>query len=337
MTIQKHVVSRDPAIYEAWPDVVQTNGGKLICIFSECVHHRDRTDARIALCESTDRGCTWSEKRFLTEKGRKDRYYNCARISGLRDGRLAIICDHITGDETRQSELHLWLGDGEGKDWGDPIVLPFCGIVPDKLTELKNGRWLVGAHFRNRETQKLEQYLWYSDNQGQTWSNRITVAADPRYNLCEVSFYECDDGTLVAFMRENSFMGYDCMKALSYDHGETWTGVYHCPIPGCHRPVVGRLRSGRLLLTYRFAQGGRGSQNVAAALFSEADAKKTERTEQTVRIMPLDYDRNPTPDLGYTGWTQFDDGEIYVVNYIMDDADRAQIRGYSFCESDFIL
>ena len=34
---------------------------------------------------------------------------------------------------------------------------------------------------------------------------------------------------------------------------------------------------------------------------------------------------------------QFDDGEIYVVNYIVDDAPKAQIRGYSLTVDDFIL
>ena len=34
---------------------------------------------------------------------------------------------------------------------------------------------------------------------------------------------------------------------------------------------------------------------------------------------------------------QFDDGEIYVVNYIKDDAERAFIRGYSFYPADVIL
>ena len=53
--------------------------------------------------------------------------------------------------------------------------------------------------------------------------------------------------------------------------------------------------------------------------------------------MPLDYDRNPAPDLGYTGWTQFSNGEIYVVNYIKDDSDKAYIRGYSFYPEEVIL
>ena len=42
--------------------------------------------------------------------------------------------------------------------------------------------------------------------------------------------------------------------------------------------------------------------------------------------MPVDFDRSPVADLGYSGWVQFEDGEIYIVNYIVDDAPKAQIR-----------
>ena len=49
-----------------------------------------------------------------------------------------------------------------------------------------------------------------------------------------------------------------------------------------------------------------------------------------MRIIPLDYDGAAKADTGYSGWIQFADGEIYVVNYIVDDhRDRGQIRGYS--------
>ena len=89
-------------------------------------------------------------------------------------------------------------------------------------------------------------------------------------------------------------------------------------------------------------QGGKGwlgswTQNVFATLLNPEQVTAVRRSEQSARIMPLDYDRSPVSDLGYTGWVQFDDGEIYVVNYIVDDAPKAQIRGYSFREDDFIL
>ena len=107
------------------------------------------------------------------------------------------------------------------------------------------------------------------------------------------------------------------------------------PMDCGHRPVSGYLNDGTVMITYRYIPGG--TQNVFAAFMSLEDVLKTERVEQRARIMPLDYDRNPAPDLGYTGWTQFDDGEIYVVNYIKDDEDNAYIRGYSFYPNDVVL
>lgn len=342
MPIQIFTVSRDDSVYEAWPDVVLTNGGKLICVFTECTHHGNRENSRLVITESYDRGRSWSAKKPLTDVTTKDHYFNCARISKLNDGSLAIVCDRIYQDENRRSEIYLWRGDAEGTIWGEPEIIHFCAIVPDKLLQLSSGRLILGGQFTNAKTKKLEQYLIYSDDNGKTWSDAVTVAADPRYHLCEVSILECRDKTLVAFMRENSFMGYDCMKAISFDSGETWEGVFHAPIPACHRPVAGFLKSGNIMVTHRYLQGGKGwlgawTQNVFAAFLDEESAKEKERSNQSVRIMPLDYDRSSVSDLGYTGWVQFDDGEIYVVNYIVDDAPKAQIRGYSFYESDVLI
>jgi len=335
MAIQKWSVSRDESIYEAWPDVVQTAGGKLICVFSECRHHVNREDARIVLRESTDRGRTWSEKRPLTDKGTKTDFFNCARISRLNDGRLAIICDKVHGNENRQAEIYVWYGDGEGEHWSEPVQYPFCGIVPDKLLQLPSGRMIIAAHFLNPESEKLEQYLWYSDDAGKNWSERVTVAAHPDYNLCEVSLLPCGNRTIVAFLRENSRLGYDVLKTISYDDGETWSSVYTTPMDCGHRPVAGFLKDGRVMVTYRFIPNR--TQNFFAAFLAGDEVTLTQRRAQSVRILPLDYDRNPAPDLGYSGWTQFDDGEIYVVNYIKDDSDQAQIRGYSFYPEDVML
>ena len=335
MALKKFTVSRDDTIYEAWPDLVRTAEGKLICVFTECAHHLDRSRSRIMLIESVDRGRTWSAKRPLTEAGSKEAYFNCARISRLDDGRLAVICDRVIGNENFKAEIWVWFGDGEGTSWSAPIVYPFCGIVPDKLRQLRSGRWVICAHFKNPTTEKLEQYLWYSDDGGVSWSDRVTVAADPRYQLCEASLLEADDGTLTAFLRENSRIGCDVLKTFSKDGGQTWSELYETPMDCGHRPVSGWLNDGRVMVTYRYIPTS--TQNVFAAFFDQKALFCTQRRQQAVRIFPLDYDRNPAPDLGYTGWTQFDDGEIYVVNYIKDDADKAYIRGYSFTPRDVLL
>ncbi len=344
--IQKFTLSRDPSFYQAWPDIALTQSGKLVCDFSECTHHGNRSYTRIFIVNSTDRGRTWSPKRPLTE-GTQDLpyYYNCARITALRDGRLAIVVDRAPhGEEEMTAERSvnlIFFSSDEGLTWTPPLETPLKGIVPDKLLELPSGRWLLAAH--HPEDGFLTQFLRYSDDQGKTWSPRITVGKQQGLNLCEVSILPVGQHHLVAFMRENSGQGWDCKKTLSTDNGQTWGEVLDFPLPACHRPVAGHLQDGRVLVTYRFMQGGKGwlgtwTQNLFAALTDDTSVLAPDRSEAWARILPIDFDRSPKSDTGYSGWVQFPDGELYIVNYIVDDAiDKGQIRGYALGLNDFLL
>jgi sialidase-1 len=163
----------------------------------------------------------------------------------------------------------------------------------------------------------------------------VNVAADPSYNLCVVSILEYEENKLVAYLRENSLKGCPILNVLSADGGETWSEIYNTSMDSGHRPVSGFLADGRIMVTYRYIPSG--TQNMFAAFMSRESIEATGRRDQRVRVVPLDYDRNPSPDIGYTGWVQFDDGEIYIVNYIKDNADKAFIRGYSFYPIDILL
>jgi len=343
--IHTYTVCRDDAFYEAFPDVVLTRSGKMICVFAECIHHADRSYTRIMLTESIDRGRTWTPKRPLTEPTRGYPFWNCPRISLLRDGRLVVVVDKLFFPEKSAAPDHcqnyLFFSEDEGLTWSAPVETPALGIVPDKLLELTDGRWILTCHYRDRELGNLVQRLWYSDDQGATWNGPVVVACQSGLNLCEVSILPVGE-TLVAFHRENSGQGWDCYKTISTDRGEHWGPPIPFPLPGCHRPVAGRLRSGQILITYRFMQGGKGwigwwTQNLFAALTDDESALAPTRGEAHTRIRPIDFDRSPISDTGYSGWVQFEDGEIYIVNYIVDDAPKAQIRGYSLRMSDFIL
>jgi len=235
----------------------------------------------------------------------------------------------------------MWYTFDEGKTWSEKIELPIPGFVPDKLKELKNGRWIIASQ-RYNEKNFLEQMVYISDDKGKKWIGPITCASKEGLNLCEASILQLPDGTLVSFMRENSFLGLDCFKSISYDNGETWEGPYPFPIPGCHRPVSGLLKNGYILITHRFCQGGKGwlgwwTQNFFATLTDIESAIAKERNQAHTRIKPIDYDRSKFSDTGYSGWVQFEDGEIYIVNYIVDDAPNAHIRGYSLKEDDFLI
>ncbi|MGD2175451.1 MAG: sialidase family protein [Candidatus Brocadiaceae bacterium] len=350
--IERFIVSRDDDIYEAWPDVALTDSGRLICVFSECTHHGDRTYTRIMACTSEDRGRTWSAKRPLTEPLRgdpqKQTYWNCPRISALSDGRLAFVVDRTCRDGAVYAEQAnwLWLSGDEGETWDGPHRTPVEGIVPDQLIELHRGphagRWVLSAHAKLGEPQEptWAERCWTSDDRGATWSGPHTIASEPGLRLCEGSVLELPGGELVCFMRENSGIGLDAFKSISRDGGRTWEGPRQMPLPGCHRPVAGMLQSGKVMITYRFMQGGKGwlgwwTQNFFAALTDVESCLAPCRAEAHARIMPVDFDRSTQSDTGYSGWVQFPDGEMYVVNYIVDDAPMAHIRGYAFREDAF--
>ncbi|GAT35226.1 sialidase-1 [Terrimicrobium sacchariphilum] len=353
--IAKYPVCRDDAIYHAWPDMA-LQGDRMICVFSECPDHGDRSYTRIMVTHSEDRGRTWTTKRpvtpGLTKHGPDDPHWNCPRVTALDDGRLVVIVDKVSGAGEgnkpggRQTNWMFFSDDG-GLTWSDAVPTPIEGIVPDKVTVLRYGsqpgRWLVSAQ-TCRADEKGEEiwrsYAWFSDNEGLSWTGPCFIAGRSDLKLCEGSFLELPDGELVCFFRENSRMGRDAYKVFSRDGGVTWEGLVEMPIPACHRPVAGMLQSGEVLVTYRYEPGGRGrrenwAQNVFASLTDVESCKARSRAEASTRVLPLDYDRADRPDTGYTGWVQFPDGEIHVVTYIVDDAPKGQIRGYAFRESAF--
>ena len=373
--IKKFVVSRDDSLYEFAPDMVRTQSDKLLCIFAEVTHHMDRNYTCIMLTESEDRGRTWSPKRRLTEPTTGGYpWWNCPRVSVLRDGRIVALVDRVGIEKARRGkhpemlQNFMFISADEGKTFSEPILTPAQGVVPDKLLELSDGRWILSAQIKetgiaadidprwgkddqgrwvlSAEAKAKDwhgvQRLWYSDDQGKSWSDPVIVACQEGLKLCEVSILPMDDTTLVALHRENSWAGWDCFKTMSHDRGETWGPPIELPLPGCHRPVAGHLNDGQIMVGYRFLQGGRsgfgiGYQNFFAALLTRESVLAPTRQEASARILPIDYDRSPEPDLGYCGWTQFDDGEIYMVNYIVDDAPKAHIRGYSLTMEDLVL
>ncbi|MBT4097385.1 MAG: exo-alpha-sialidase [Gemmatimonadetes bacterium] len=352
--MEQFAVSRDDEIYEAFPDVALTPTGRLVCVFAECTHHRDRSYTRVMTTTSDDRGRTWTTKQAISEAlhgdPKVDPWWNCPRVSCLGDGRLVVVCDRIAGRGVGniggEQSNWLWFSDDGGGTWSAPRATPIVGIVPDQLIELKHGeyagRWLLGAHTKlpPAEAPLWSVRTWISDDAGESWSQPRQIAQVPDLQLCEASVAELPEGDLVCFMRENSGEGADAYKCLSVDGGESWQGPFRFPLPGCHRPVAGMLTNGLMLITHRFMQGGKGwvgwwTQNFFGALTDMESCRARRREDAHTRILPIDFDRHLESDTGYSGWVQFDDGEIYIVNYILDDAPKAQIRGYSLQLEDF--
>ncbi len=293
------------------------------------------------LAHSTDEGRSWSPRRLLLSPLAAPLQWDTARISALRDRRLAVVANAL-GEGSGQSVLLFSEDDGES--WSIPQRLPLRGMVPDQLVELQSpghaGRWHLADHSPREDGWEVEG--WVSDDRGATWHGPQPIAAERGLKLCEANVVELSTGELVCFLRENSNTGEDTRKVVSRDGGQSWGAPVRFPLPGCHRPVAGRLQSGRVLIPYRFKHGGRrqwgwGQQNFLAALTDEASCRVGLREEARVRILPLDYDRSVAADCGYCGWAQLADGTICIASYIVDDAPKGQIRGYRLRESAFCL
>ncbi len=105
----------------------------------------------------------------------------------LKDGRYAIMVDKVFKRGEGGGRIQLYFSEDDGQTWSDPVETPARGIVPDKLLELNSGRWILPCHDREADIDFLVRRLWYSDDQGQTWSDPIIVGRQAGLNLCEVS------------------------------------------------------------------------------------------------------------------------------------------------------
>ncbi len=338
MPLRKQVISDTPGVYECFPCLVRTQGGKLITVYRESDSHGAGAYSHLVTRESADDGESWSERHILAESYQEDGVlfkWNCPRIGQLADGRLWVLCDGYPvppGEaRTHASRVYFWWSEDEGRTWSEPQPTPIAGIVPDRLLVTQAGTWLVAAHVECPDSGDIVQYIQRSEDAGRTWSEPIVVCRQAGLQPCEASLVQLpEDRLLIAYMRENSGLGRPGPKCFSWDDGRTWDGPYETDMLGCHRPVAGLLPDGRVLVTYRQTSRSRPNwaKNFAVYLEDQASARETDPVRQTGVVLVLDHDRHMPADQGYSGWAALPDGSVYMVNYIRDTGPQAHIRGY---------
>jgi hypothetical protein len=339
MVPERITITNNHEIYECFPDVAITHTGRLVVVYRESDSHGAKAFSHIVWRVSDDLGETWSEQRYLirSDSGADGvlHKWNCPRVAVLKDGRVAVVCDVYPqppgerfGD--RPPIVHLWFSSNNAEAFEGPMATPAEGIVPERIVQLRDGSWLLAAHRGFPPDWRLVQRVWRSEDQGVTWEGPFVVADREGLNLCEAGIVELPGGEIVAYMRENSGRGWPAYKSISRDGGRTWEGPFETLMGGAHRPTAGLLPTGEVMVTYRYFPGrGARKLNTFAYLESVESALETEVARQQGIILPLDHDRSARADTGYTGWVVLPDGvTIFIVNYIVDDAPTAQIRGY---------
>ena len=338
-------------------------------ILTECVPIKEAVDkARPWLSEDDIAGYEQTLSR-VEEDWQVGSSINCPRMIPLADGTLFLVADFSWRDEddVRRWQNKIWRSRDGGLTWEGPQVADIPeGLVPS-LTQLKNGQIMLCLATPNIPNEV--SFICKSADGGHTWSEPVFLPDEERSKIDEVSFLELDDGTIVGFGRnliaEREQRASIGLKIISRDGGETWSGPFETWMVGLEgRPKSGLLASGEVCVTYRC---GMPNELLGMHLMTQ-DAAKFEKPGDLIPRQPLpedipaqlaeetgeerpwymtsyypgrtfilDCDRSVHRDSGYTGWVQLPSGDIYVVDYINDDAPLAQIRGYLVSRSDYIL
>jgi len=240
----RHVtIARSDDDYISFPDVCLTRGGRLICAYRVADKHVAKR-SRMEIKTSDDRGRTWSEPFVLSHKG------HCARLVLMADGEVLLITDSsdVGGATYRSSD--------EGRTWSKPVRTGLGHSIPDRPVRIGETSLLTTGHRHEGRKRPLvgqattEQFLYRSDDLGRHWYPWAVLAFDPGLVLCEASMFKMSDGSLRAYLRENSGIQEPTFVMDSFDQGASWSRPYDTPSIG-HRPCAGLLQSGKVLVTYR--------------------------------------------------------------------------------------
>lgn len=163
-------------------------------------------------------------------------------------------------------------------------------------TVLPSGRWLLPLYSDTFSA----SIVALSDDQGATWSTSHPLIG---FGNIQPSLVRKDDGTIVAFMRDNSPRR-KVRLSTSKDDGRSWTPVTESPLPNPGAGIEAiRLSSGHWALTYN--DTARGRHSLAVSLSD--DEGTTWRWTRHVERVAADGAR-----FHYPSFLQARDGTIHI-------------------------
>ena len=257
------VVWRPEGRFTKNPDLIRFPSGKMMLVYNDCDAHWPQETTRITTLESLDGGKTWGNPRVVSEadKRKGQERWVTPRLSRLRDGRLAIICDQNDFSHVHEDQppgIWIWFSSDEGRSWSEPVLTGVPGFEPDRIVELGDGTLLMASQVYFKATRKLGAFVMRSTDGGTTWKDRSIIAADVVHHHTEGAIVVLSDGTLGCVLRESNHHGYPSYLSLSSDGGRSWSRPEPLPFAG-DRPYAKQLPGGQVLVTYRNRSGNRGT------------------------------------------------------------------------------
>lgn len=348
-TLVKSILSREDTIYKAVPDLAMCGEGTLIATYRESLFHLFHPFSRIVVQRSEDGGLNWGSKQVVDECSEfaKDGGFNTPRLLALGGGELLLVCDWIPprkGELNPNTEIFLWRSKDCGVSWSSRRGLGIHGHICPGIIRLRSGAIVMGASRFDSDANTEVTDAFRSIDGGHTWSSPSAVAPTiAELTPTEPTFVELESGLLVCYLREDTERRY-AYKSFSRDGGATWDGIYPTSLVICRgRPRAGLLESGEVAITYGFGVSPRllvlhvETQEIAADPQSVEHVETGHHIQANYRRFFVDQDRSIHPDGAYSGWVQLPDGDLYVIQYIVDDAPMAHIRSYRISRDDWIL
>ena len=265
---------RSPGRFTKNPDIVELPSGTFLLVYADTDSHWSQVNQVLTVLASEDEGKTWHKRAEVAEAVMEtgDHRLVTPRLSLLQDGRLSIICDrndHSFFHEEQPSGNGVWWSEDEGHSWSPERQYGIMGFEPDRMVELNDSTIAVGSHIMFGETQELGEILTVSEDGGQTWQRRSTVAHDGHYRYCEGAVVPLNGGReLACILRENHHGGTPSFVAFSQDQGRTWSAPQMCPF-SLDRPYGKQLADGRVFVTGRHVNGPLGTYGWCGDLKSE--------------------------------------------------------------------
>ena len=171
-----------------------------------------------------------------------------------------------------------------------------------KPTQLPNGRLLLPLYSDTYNACMMA----ITDDEGRTWKASQPIIG---FGNIQATVLRRDDGTLIAYMRENGYT-HRIRAAESTDDGMTWGPVYSTNLPNPGAGIDGmRLRNGHWFLVYNDTEDGRNKLAVSISTDEGRTWPITRRLED-----------HPDGSYHYPACTQAADGTIHVIySYFVKD------------------
>ena len=273
--------------YYKCANVVQAKDGALVACWQISDNHTSLM-SHIMVVRSTDGGLTWGGYQVIASGNvwEHQGIWVVPQMSVLRDGRIVIVCDwgqrhpgqdmpmlaHWQKPNRGMSNHMLWSAD-HGKSWTAPAKVDDVGGEPGYVREFADGT-LAFTRTSSAPTEKLKNpplpwgniyyrnEIVFSRDGGKTWGESAWLADSPFHGDCEVGLAELAPGKIMAATRiglGNGRFGHPSRVLFSDDNGRTWPRATTAPFYG-QRVHLGKLKSGKMLVTYRNVWGSPGTR-----------------------------------------------------------------------------